>query len=64
MVGTVDRISPICSLYRMVVFPAASKPSMTTCARLAWLCFMPPGLIMPWEQMPGEDSHPHLPVAK
>lgn len=33
MVGTVLRISPMCSLYRMVVFPAASRPSMTTCKR-------------------------------
>ena len=62
--GTVDRISPMCSLYRMVVFPAASKPSMTTCARLAWLYYMPPGLIMPCKQVPNGDSHPHLPVAK
>jgi len=30
IVGTVDRISPMCSLYRMVVLPAASRPSMTT----------------------------------
>ena len=25
----------MCSLYRMVVFPAASRPSMTTCSTLA-----------------------------
>lgn len=30
MVGTVVRTSPMCSLYRMVVLPAASNPSMTT----------------------------------
>jgi hypothetical protein len=30
IVGTVDRISPMWSLYRMVVLPAASRPSMTT----------------------------------
>lgn len=31
MVGTVLKISPMCSLYNMVVLPAASSPSMTTC---------------------------------
>ena len=31
MVGTVLKISPMCSLYSIVVFPAASSPSMTTC---------------------------------
>ena len=31
MVGTVLKISPMCSLYKMVVLPAASNPSMTTC---------------------------------
>ena len=31
MVGTVLRISPMCSLYKIVVLPAASSPNMTTC---------------------------------
>ena len=31
MVGTVLKISPMCNLYKMVVLPAASNPSMTTC---------------------------------
>ena len=26
MVGTVDNTSPMCNLYKMVVFPAASRP--------------------------------------
>lgn len=30
IVGTVDKTSPICSLYKIVVLPAASNPSMTT----------------------------------
>ena len=30
MVGTVLSTSPMWSLYKMVVFPAASRPSMTT----------------------------------
>lgn len=30
MVGTVDKTSPMCSLYNIVVLPAASNPSMTT----------------------------------
>lgn len=30
IVGTVVSTSPMCSLYRMVVLPAASSPSMTT----------------------------------
>lgn len=37
MVGTVLKISPMCSLYRMVVFPAASRPSITTCTTPAAL---------------------------
>ena len=32
MVGTVLSTSPMCSLYKMVVLPAASRPSITTCA--------------------------------
>lgn len=31
IVGTVERTSPMCSLQSMVVFPAASSPSITTC---------------------------------
>ena len=31
MVGTVLKISPMCSLYKIVVLPAASSPNMTTC---------------------------------
>lgn len=31
IVGTVDRTSPTCSRYRIVVLPAASSPSITTC---------------------------------
>lgn len=32
MVGTVLSTSPMCSLYRIVVLPAASRPNMTTCS--------------------------------
>jgi len=31
IVGTVLSTSPICSLYKIVVLPAASRPNMTTC---------------------------------
>jgi len=31
IVGTVLSTSPICSLYKIVVLPAASSPNMTTC---------------------------------
>ncbi len=41
MVGTVLKISPMCSLYRMVVFPAASRPSITTCTTPAALRQLP-----------------------
>ena len=31
--GTVLSTSPMCSLYKIVVLPAASKPNITTCSK-------------------------------
>lgn len=36
-VGTVERTSPMCSLYNIVVLPAASKPSITTLKKVITL---------------------------
>jgi hypothetical protein len=33
MIGTVPSFLPMCSLYRIVVLPAGSSPSITTCMR-------------------------------
>lgn len=47
IVGTVLNTSPMCNLYKIVVFPAASSPSITTCGKTRWVIDFTSGELAP-----------------